>query len=92
MKQEHLHKQKTAIDFILQEEIKKKQNISLIKDKKIQQILSINEIQENNKKKEILHKLEIKEINVKIFNNFRLKNNKNYRKKTLCLNRSSKNS
>lgn len=53
------------IDELLQEDKKNKQLINQIKEKKIQQVLSVNEMQQTVKKKEILTKLEIKEDNVK---------------------------
>ncbi len=66
-KHEELQKQKAAIELILQEEAKMKQQASQIKEKKIQQVLLVNEMQENFKKEHIKKKLEIKEITVTFY-------------------------
>ena len=52
---------------MIHEENQKKQFMNEQKEKKIQQVLIVNERQESHKKYEILHKLEFKDVNVLIF-------------------------
>ena len=66
-KQDQLQKQKAVIDMMIQEDFQKKQFMNEQKEKKIQQVLIVNERQESYKKSEILNKLEFKNVNVLIF-------------------------
>ena len=68
-KQDQLQKQKAVIDMMIQEDFQKKQFMNEQKEKKIQQVLIVNERQESYKKSEILNKLEFKNVNVFFFCN-----------------------